>query len=73
MNLSLKAAKELGDILARTLHGYTLPEQRGVVIDTKNSIASALPNSEQRIALDRSYCDTLDKLEPLQNGARWAY
>ena len=73
MNLSMKAARELGEILARTLHDYTLPEQRGVVIDTKNNVTIALPNSEQRIALERSYCATLDKLEPLQNGARWTY
>jgi hypothetical protein len=73
MNLSLRAARELGEILARALHDYAQPDQRGAVIDAKNNIASALPNSGQRVALERSYYATLDKLEPLQSGARWTY
>ena len=75
MNLSKKAAFELGRTLATSIHtsGGTNPVVRGGMLDAKNDILDNIPNTETRLELRRGFDTTLDTLEPLPlGGARWA-
>jgi len=71
MKLSNKAAAILGRQLATSLHinGRNLDARRAIV-DTKADILANIHKVETKIALHNAYCDTLYKLEPLQNGAK---
>jgi hypothetical protein len=74
MNLSNKAAFELGRTMATTLHHCgTDHVMRGAIIMVKTDIVCSIHKPETRIEFDRGYSTTLDVLEPLQNGARWSY
>jgi hypothetical protein len=72
MKLSNKAAAILGRQLATSLHinGRNLDARRAMV-DTKADIMANIHKVETRIVLDTAYYDTLDTLEPLQDGAKW--
>jgi hypothetical protein len=74
MNLSNKAAFELGRTLATSIHtsGGTNPVVRGGMLDAKNDILDSIPKPETRLELRRGFDSTLDLLEPLHRGARWA-
>jgi len=66
MNLSIKAAKQLGERLAVSLHhAGTDTAKRGAIISLKNDIRADIPKSDTRIALEDAYRATLDILEPL--------
>ena len=73
MNLSIKAAKQLGERVARSLHlcGNDIAK-RGAIVDLKNDIRADIPNSSTRIAFEDSYRATLDALEPLPSSKREA-
>jgi hypothetical protein len=69
MNLSIKAAKQLGERIARSLHlAGTDTAKRGAIVDLKNDI----PNSSTRIAFEDAYRATLDILEPLPSSKKVA-
>jgi len=72
MNLSNKAAFELGRSLATSLHisGGTNPVIRGGILMARNDILDAITKSETRWELRRGFDSTMDVLEPLQQGAR---
>jgi len=71
MNLSNKAAFELGRSLATSLHisGGTNPVIRGGILMARNDILDAITKSETRWELRRGFDSTMDVLEPLQQGA----
>lgn len=72
MNLSNKAAFELGRNIATTLHHCgTNHVMRGAIIMVKDDIRYSITKPATRIEFDRGYSTTLDVLEPLQQGARW--
>lgn len=74
MNLSNKAAAILGRTLATSLHqAGTNHVMRGAIIDTKNNVLSEITKRTTQLAVDKAYFETLDKLEPLQKGARWSF
>ena len=74
MNLSNKAAFELGRNVAASLHHCgTNHVMRGAIIMAKTDIVCSITKPATRIEFDRGYSTTLDVLEPLQNGARWSY
>jgi hypothetical protein len=74
MNLSNKAAFELGRSLATSIHtsGGTNPVVRGGMLMVMNDILDNIPKPETRWELRRGFDNTLDALEPLHGGARWA-
>lgn len=73
MNLSNKAAAILGRTLASSLHqASTNHVMRGAIIDTKNNLLDEITKSTTRLAVEKAYSEKLDKLEPLQKGARWS-
>jgi hypothetical protein len=74
MNLTNKSAALLGRTLATSLHQCgNNTVMRGAVMDTKNNLLDEITSSVTRCAVIQAYSETLDKLEPLQNGARWTY
>ena len=74
MNLSNKAAFELGRNIATTLHHCgTDHVMRGAIIMVKTDIYLSITKPATRIEFERGYRTTLDAIEPLQQGARWAY
>ena len=71
MNLSIKAAKQLGERVARSLHlAGTDTAKRGAIVDLKNDIRADIPNSCTRVAFEDSYRATLDALEPLPSSTQ---
>lgn len=72
MNLSKKAAYELGKTLATTLHmsGGTNHVIRGAVLFARDDILDTIEKSDTRIELRCGFDETLDKLEPLTLGPR---
>ena len=74
MNLSNKAAFELGRNIATTLHHCgTDHVRRGAIIMVKTDIRCSITKPATRVEFDRGYSTTLDAIEPLQQGARWSY
>ena len=73
MNLSIKAAKQLGERFAVSLHhAGTDTVKRGAIVDLKNDIRADIPNSSTRIAFEDAYRATLDILEPLPSSKKVA-
>jgi len=72
MNLSIKAAKQLGERLAVSLHHAGRDTvKRGAILDVRGDIESTITKSDTRIAFRESYFNTLDVLEPLPSGRKW--
>ena len=65
MKLSKKAAKELGIVLAHSLHKCTSLEAREAVLDVRCDITGKLEVWEQYLAFKDSFNETMDILEPL--------
>jgi hypothetical protein len=72
MNLSIKAAKQLGERLARSLHEAGNDSvKRGAILDAKSDVLGIIPKWETQTAVDDAFKATLDVLEPLLSGRRW--